>query len=175
MNYCSNCGSNELNFVIPIGDHKERFVCANCTTIHYSNPNVIVGTLVVHNGGILLAKRAIEPRLGLWNLPAGFLENNELTPDGAKRETFEETLAKVEIKHLHCVYDLPKVNQVYLFYRAELLQDTIGVTPESSEVRFFKFNEIPWDELAFTSSAFAIKTYLENKESTQTHIGSYTF
>lgn len=173
MNFCSNCGSNALEFTIPVGDHKPRYICTSCSIIHYSNPNVIVGTLVVYNSSILLAKRAIEPRLGYWNLPAGFLENNERTPDGAKRETFEETLAQVEINHLHCVYDLPKVNQVYLFYRAELQGDTIGVTPESSEVRFFKFNEIPWDEIAFTSSKFAIQKFLENQDSTQTHIGSY--
>ena len=125
MNFCSNCGSDALVFTVPEGDNRERFVCTNCSTIFYDNPRIIVGCLVSNeNGDILLAKRAIEPCAGLWNLPAGFLENAETAEEGALRETLEETEATVSITGLHCVYSLPNTNQVYLHFRAQLKNPT---------------------------------------------------
>ncbi len=134
---------------------------------------MIVGTLSTYEGKVLLCRRNIEPRKGLWNLPAGFLENNESAEEGAVRETFEESEAKVEIEHLLCVYSLHKAEQVYLHFKATMTSPHIAVTSESSEVKLFSKSEIPWDEIAFTSTTYALKKYFENPKSKVTHIGSY--
>jgi ADP-ribose pyrophosphatase YjhB (NUDIX family) len=161
MNYCSHCGSKKLQHKIPEGDNRLRYVCRDCKTIHYQNPNVVVGCLPVYKEKILLAKRAIEPRKGLWNLPCGFLENEETVEEGALRETLEETGVEVQLKYLHTVYNLPHAQQVYLIFLAEMNNLNFHPTPESEEVRLFHPDEIPWKEMAFSSSAFAIKKYLQ--------------
>lgn len=177
MNYCSNCGSNILEFKIPEGDHLQRFVCSSCGTIHYSNPNMIVGCLIEDEDKIMLCRRGIEPRKGYWNLPCGFLENNEAVQDGAVREVFEETGAKVQLGALHVVYNLPKANQVYLIFRAKMLGSKYHITPESTEICFFEPNAIPWNEIAFSSNSFAIKHLIQLKQENQGHrlaIGTYS-
>jgi ADP-ribose pyrophosphatase YjhB (NUDIX family) len=174
LNFCSNCGSDKISLKIPEGDTYERFVCTSCGRIYYQNPRIIVGCLPIYNDKILLCKRAIQPQLGLWNLPAGFLENGEKAEDGAARETLEETNADVEILKLHVVFSLPKVNQVYLHFLARLKNDWFGPTRESLEVRLFDLNEIPWDDIAFHSSTYAIEKYIEYGENFQgVHVGSY--
>ncbi|MDZ7608211.1 MAG: NUDIX hydrolase [Cyclobacteriaceae bacterium] len=120
MNYCSKCGSDQIRFRVPEGDTYHRFICDNCNTIFYQNPRIIVGCLPIIGDQLMLCKRAIEPQKGLWNLPAGFLENGEKAEDGAARETLEESGALVELVKLHVVFSLPKVNQVYLHYLARL-------------------------------------------------------
>ena len=142
--------------------------------IFYNNPRLIVGCLPVFEDKIMLCRRAIQPQLGLWNLPAGFLENGEKAEDGAVRETFEESKAQVDIVKLHVVYSLPKVNQVYLHFLAKLNDLNFGPTSESSDVRLFSKEEIPWDEIAFHSSVYALEKYFENGFTYQgVHVGSY--
>ena len=122
----------------------------------------------------MLCKRAIQPQKGLWNLPAGFLENNENAEDGAARETLEESRAKVEIIKLHCVFSLPKVNQVYLHFLAKLENTDFGPTSESLEVQLFHEREIPWDDIAFHSSTYALeKLYEYGNDHNGTHVGGY--
>lgn len=149
MKYCSVCGSANISLTIPAGDNRERFVCPDCKTIHYSNPKVVVGTIPEWNGKILLCRRAIEPRLGLWTLPAGFMENHETTAEGAVRETREESLADVEIIQLFSMFSIPHISQVYMIYRAKMRSEHFAVTAESSELKLVGVEEIPWDELAF--------------------------
>lgn len=174
MNYCSKCGSAKIRFRIPEGDTYHRFICDNCNTIFYQNPRIIVGCLPILGNELMLCKRAIEPQKGLWNLPAGFLENNEKAEDGAARETFEESGARIEIVKLHVVFSLPKVNQVYLHYLARLKDHDFGPTKESSEVRLFKISEIPWDEIAFHSTTYALEKFIEcGPEYQGVHLGSY--
>ena len=174
MNFCSHCGSNKIQFIIPQGDTFQRFVCENCGRIYYDNPRIIVGCLPVYKKKIMLCKRAIQPQLGLWNLPAGFLENNEKPEDGAARETLEESLAKVEIIKLHVVFSLPKVNQVYLHFLAKLHDTHFGATTESLEVRLFEKEDIPWEDIAFHSSTYALEKYFEHGLNYPgVHIGSY--
>ena len=96
MNYCSHC-AHQVEFRVPDGDTLPRYVCPNCHTIHYQNPRVVVGCVPEYDGRLLLCKRAIEPRLGYWTVPAGFLENGETLEDGAARETWEEACARVDI------------------------------------------------------------------------------
>ncbi|HAD98191.1 MAG TPA: ADP-ribose pyrophosphatase [Cryomorphaceae bacterium] len=175
MKYCSECGHDILDYRIPKGDHTPRYVCTSCHIIHYQNPNMVVGCLIVNDGRIMLARRGIEPRKGYWNLPCGFLENEETVQQGAKREVFEETGASVELGPLHTVYNLPHANQVYLIFLATMTDPHYHLTDESTEIGFFAPDEIPWDEIAFSSNAFALKKYLENGEGKPhpTYLGSY--
>jgi ADP-ribose pyrophosphatase YjhB (NUDIX family) len=120
MKFCSNCGA-AVTRKIPPGDSLPRDVCDACGTIHYTNPRMIVGCVPVWEDKVLLCKRAIEPRRGLWTVPAGFMENGETLDKGAARETLEEANARVEIGALYAVYNIPHVNQVYLLFLAKLL------------------------------------------------------
>ncbi|MDF9798233.1 ADP-ribose pyrophosphatase YjhB (NUDIX family) [Catalinimonas alkaloidigena] len=174
MNYCSNCGSEQINFDIPHGDNRARYICHQCNAIHYQNPKMVVGCLPVFEDKILICRRAIEPCYGLWNLPAGYLENNETVEEGAARETWEEARANVKIIKLHCIYNLPHINQVYLHFLAHLKNDRIACGSESLEVKLFDVYDIPWKQLAFSSSKFALEKYIEFKESYQgVHMGTY--
>src|SRR5581483_1871984 len=121
MNFCSHCGSGEIALRVPAGDSLPRFVCAACGSIHYQNPKVVVGCLPEWDDRVLLCKRAIEPRHGKWTLPAGFLENGESLAMGAQRETLEEASARVQMGELYTVISLPHINQVYVMFRARLV------------------------------------------------------
>lgn len=164
MNYCSHCGSADLSITIPVGDNRPRYVCGNCETIHYQNPNVVAGCLPVWGEKVLLCRRAIEPRHGFWNIPSGYLENGESVAQGAMREVWEEAAAKVDIEYLITLYDLPKINQVYLQFIGQLVNGEFGIGEESLECRLFEEHEIPWDEMAFTSSLFTLRRYFEDRK-----------
>lgn len=148
MKFCSQCG-HSVELRIPPGDDRRRHVCPQCHTIHYQNPRLIVGCLPLAGERVLLCRRAIEPRRGFWTLPAGFMENGERTVEGAARETWEEARARVEHEQLYRIFDLPHIDQVYMFYRADVVDGEFGVGPESSEAALFAEHEIPWHELSF--------------------------
>ena len=160
MNYCPNC-SAKVSLKIPEGDNRERYVCDSCNTIHYSNPNVVVGTLPAFEDKILLCKRAIEPRVGLWTVPAGFLENGESLLQGAWRETKEETQAEVDMKEILTIFNIPQINQIYVIYRADIEDNSYGPTSESLDVQLFSYDEVPWEELAFPFVPKTINHYYE--------------
>ncbi len=160
VNYCSACGSSRIELTVPDGDTLPRHVCADCGTIHYQNPKIVVGCLPEWENRILLCKRAIEPRYGLWTLPAGFLENGETLIDGALRETLEEAHARVDPGELYTVISLPQVNQVYMMFRARLLDREVAPGVESLEVKLVTEDEIPWDELAFTTVESALRDWI---------------
>lgn len=163
MKYCTQCAA-ELARAIPANDNRQRLVCSACACVHYVNPKIIVGTIPIWNNQILLCRRNIEPRLGFWTIPAGFLEMGETLAAGAYRETLEESLAKVEIQYLQGLYDLTHIGQLYAIFVAAMIDDHFGITPESSEVRLFAVEDIPWDEMAFTVIATALRRYLENAD-----------
>jgi ADP-ribose pyrophosphatase YjhB (NUDIX family) len=162
MNFCSHCGT-PVELKIPEGDHLPRYVCPACGTIHYQNPKVVVGSIPVWEDKILLCKRAIEPRHGLWTLPAGFMENEETTIEGALRETMEEAGARVEVIDLHTMFNLPHVNQVYVMFRAKLLDLDFGPGPESLEVALYEEKDIPWSEIAFPVIEQTLRLFLEDR------------
>ena len=162
MKYCSSCG-NPVESRVPSGDNRERFVCNACGTIHYQNPKVVTGCLPLYRGQVLLCKRAIQPRSGLWTLPAGFLENGETSTEGAIRETREEACANVAIEGLYTVFNLPHISQVYMFFRAELLDLDFKPGLESTDVRLFDEQEIPWDELAFPVVRDTLQHYFRDR------------
>ena len=162
MNFCSDCG-NAVIKKIPQGDNRERHVCGNCELIHYQNPKVIAGVLPVFGDQVLLCKRSIEPRHGFWTLPAGFLENGESSLEGALRECEEEANATVVNPELYALFDIPQINQVYVFYRAELMEPVFGPSSESSEVALFDEQDIPWSELAFPVVELALDHFLKDR------------
>jgi len=164
MKFCSNCGSSALAHRIPEGDTLPRWVCGDCSTIHYQNPKVVVGCLPDWEGRVLLCRRAIDPRHGLWTLPAGFLENGETLPAGAARETTEEARANVEVGPLYTVISLPHISQIYVMFRARLLDLGFGPGPESLEVRLFDEDAIPWNEIAFRTIARTLRLYFLDRK-----------
>ncbi|MFK7797515.1 MAG: NUDIX hydrolase [Aureispira sp.] len=172
MNFCSQCGHGPLLYKIPAGDTRARFICSNCETIHYQNPKIVCGCLVFHEQKVLLGKRDIEPRRGKWNLPAGFMENGETVMQGATREVWEEMRAKVIIERLHTVYNINHVNQVYFLFLAKLDEPNFAAADETTEVRLFDVDEIPWKDLAFYSNHFALKRYLADPNFKGVHHGN---
>lgn len=166
MRYCSKCG-HSVNMVTPAGDNRARAVCPNCEHIEYDNPRMITGTIPLYDGKILLCKRNIEPRFGFWTLPAGFMENLESTSEGALRETLEESGSIAKCLQLFSIFSIPHINQVHIFYLAELERDDFHPTEESSEVKLFDLDQIPWDELAFSSVSKTLKHFIKDHKSGQ--------
>ena len=161
---------------VPEHDNLPRHICEECRTVHYQNPRMIVGTLPVwEESQILLCRRAIEPRHGFWTVPCGFMENGETAEQGALRETTEEANARVTVRRLHCMYSIPHINQVYLVFLAELDDVEFYPGPESLEVRLFREDEIPWDEIAFSSVRFSLERYFEGLRDNieRTYTGSF--
>lgn len=162
VNFCSQCGAR-LEFRVPPGDHLARHVCDACGTIHYQNPRLVVGCVPEHAGSILLCRRAIEPRRGYWTVPAGFMENGETLQQAAARETREEALAEVEVGSLLSVVHVLHAQQVHVFFRATLSQAQFGSGSESLEVELVRPEDIPWPELAFPSTEFTLRRWLEDR------------
>jgi len=162
MNFCSHCGQ-PVTLRVPEGDHRPRYVCAACGTIHYQNPRIVSGCVPEHEGRILLCRRAIEPRRGYWTIPAGFMENGETTQDAARRESMEEALADVEIGSLLAVVHVLHANQVHVMFRARLPRPEFGAGAESLESMLCTEEQIPWPDVAFRSVDFALRRYFEDR------------
>lgn len=163
MTFCLKCG-NKAALKIPEGDNRKRIVCDHCGYIHYQNPNIICGAVVVHEDKVLLCKRAIEPQYGLWTIPAGFMEIGETVEQGAKRETLEEAEATATNLKLYCIYDIPIIGQVYMLYLTNLQDGNFGAGSESLECQLFTEDEIPWDEMAFDSSIRSLRHYFADRQ-----------
>jgi len=164
--HCKACGS-PVAYRVPAGDNAERAVCTACATVHYENPLNVVGALPVWGDQVLLCRRAIEPRRGLWTLPAGFLELGETLEQGAVRETLEEAGARVRLQGLYSVLSVVRVGQVHLFYRAELADTDFAPGEESLEVALFREAEVPWDELAFRTVSQTLRWFYEDRARAQ--------
>lgn len=176
MNFCSNCGK-AVTFQAVEGDTKMRYVCNSCETIHYQNPNVVVGCLPIWEDKVLLAKRSIEPRIGFWNVPGGYLENGETVAQGAVREVFEEACIKVEVIQLLTVFSIPHINQVYMHFLAQMPDLKFSPGIESLEVELFEEDTIPWEDIAFHSSVFTLKSYFKNRinGTDEVHVKDFKF
>jgi ADP-ribose pyrophosphatase YjhB (NUDIX family) len=162
MNYCNACGG-PLGEQVPEGDNRPRHVCDDCGAIHYRNPKVVTGCIPVWEDRVLLCRRAIKPRHGLWTLPAGFLENGESSHQGAVRETLEEANARVDVQGLYATFNLPHIDQIYMLFRARLLDLAFSPGVESLEVQLFDEQAIPWDELAFPVVAETLKLFFADR------------
>ena len=162
MKFCSHCGER-VRTLVPEDDTRPRHVCPSCRTIHYQNPKIVTGIIPEWEDRILLCRRAIEPRYGLWTLPAGFMERGETIQQGAARETLEEAHARVEVRALYSLFNLPHIDQVYMLFRGRLLDLDFGPGSESLEVMLFEEQDIPWDEIAFPVVKETLALYFEDR------------
>jgi ADP-ribose pyrophosphatase YjhB (NUDIX family) len=163
INHCNACGA-KVEFKVPQGDTQARAVCPSCGHIQYQNPKVVVGSVPVWEDRILLCRRAIEPRQGAWTLPAGFMEMNETAPEGAAREALEEANARIAVEEFYTLYSVPHISQVYVIFRARLLDLDFSPGSESLEVKLVRDAEIPWDELAFASVRRTLVHFVEDRK-----------
>lgn len=164
IKFCNLCG-NPISILVPDGDTQLRHVCDSCGEIQYQNPKIVTGCIPTWCDRILLCKRAIEPRKGCWTAPAGFMENLETLQQGAMRETLEEACALVTNVHLYGIYNLPRISQVYVMFRAELESENgFDVGSESLQVALFDQAEIPWGNIAFRVVEHALRRFLEQRK-----------
>jgi ADP-ribose pyrophosphatase YjhB (NUDIX family) len=169
MRFCPDCGA-PVELRLPPDDQRTRHVCTACAAIHYQNPKLIVGAIPEwEDGRILLCRRAIEPRYGLWTLPAGFMENGETTPQAAARETLEEANARVEMGPLYGLFNIPHLDQVHLMFRARLLDLDFSPGVESLEVRLFEEHDIPWEQLAFRTVRLTLQRFFDERRRASFH------
>ena len=164
IRFCNSCGA-PVTHRIPEGDTVPRAVCDACGHIQYENPKIVVGSLPIFGERILICRRAIEPRYGLWTLPAGFMENGETAAEGAAREALEEANARVEVGDLYTLYSVAHISQVHMMFRAKLLDENVSPGIESLEVKLVTADEIPWDDLAFQVVRRTLRAYLEDRDS----------
>ncbi len=169
IKHCRACGG-EVRYETPVDDNRDRATCLVCRTIHYENPLNVVGTVPVWQDRVLLCRRAIEPRHGLWTLPAGFMELGETTEQGAVRETEEEAGARIELQGLFTLLNVVRVGQVHLFYRARLLDTDFAPGAETLEAQLFAEAEVPWDELAFRTVRRTLECFFADRRA-----GSFGF
>ena len=162
IQFCNHCGL-PVTFEVPPGDSLPRHICGNCGHIQYENPKIVVGCVVEWQGDILLCRRAIEPRLGYWTLPAGFMENGETTSQAAARETLEEAGAGILIDAPFALFSLAQIGQVHLFYRGRMSSPVYAPGEESLDVALFAAEDIPWESLAFRSVALCLERYLSDR------------
>jgi ADP-ribose pyrophosphatase YjhB (NUDIX family) len=164
IKHCKTCGTAVVYRLPDDGDTKLRAVCPACNTVHYENPLNVVGTIpilidVTGQHHVLLCKRNIEPRKGYWTLPAGFMELNETSAQGAARETDEEAGAQIEMQGLFTLINVQRVGQVHFYYRAKLLSEVFDIGYETLEARLFTEADIPWDNLAFHTVRGTLEHY----------------
>ncbi len=167
IQHCKQCGA-KVEYRLPDdGDTKLRAVCTVCHTVHYENPLNVVGTVPYWGQKVLLCKRNIEPRKGKWTLPAGFMELDETTAEGAAREIDEEAGAQFEMQGLFSVLNVARVGQVHLFYRARLTSDQFNPGTETMEAQLFDEADIPWDEIAFRTVKETLEHYFADRRTGQ--------
>ena len=146
---------------VPEGDSLERLMCPDCGFVDYENPKIVVGAVAEWDGRILMCRRNIQPRRGYWTIPAGYLEINETVEDGARREAMEEANAALDLHTVLAIYNIPRISQVQIIFKASLPVPEFSPGPESQEVELFTWDQIPWSDLAFPSVHWALGHYRE--------------
>jgi ADP-ribose pyrophosphatase YjhB (NUDIX family) len=163
LNHCSSCGT-VLVQAVPATEHRERAVCPACGFIAYVNPRLVVTTIPVTDAGeAVLLRRGIEPGYGAWAQPGGFLEVDETVAEAAIRETLEETGLLVEPTSIVGLYSRLEAAVVVLVFEARIVGGEARATPEALDVRPFAAGAIPWDEIAFKTSFFALRDWVERR------------
>jgi ADP-ribose pyrophosphatase YjhB (NUDIX family) len=158
--FCPRCGGALDRRVVKANEPK-RLVCQSCDFIFYQDPKVVAGTIFTLDGGIVLLKRAVEPALGKWVFPGGYVDRGESVRDAAVRETKEESQLDVKLGPLLNVYSYPRSPNVIVVYTARVVGGTLAAADESMEAGIFSLREIPWDDLAFESTREALNDYLK--------------
>ncbi len=161
LNFCTSCGG-PLQFGMVPGEDRERLACAVCGHIAYVNPRLVVTTLPITDAGeIVLIRRGIEPGLGSWAQPGGFLEVDETVNQAAIRETFEETGLLVEPGEIVGLYTRLEAIVVTIAFEARIVGGTAAPTPEATEVVAFAPDAIPWREIAFKTTVWALRDWID--------------
>lgn len=174
--FCTTCGGPLEDRVVDV-EQRVRRVCARCGEIAYTNPLILVNTIVASNGRVLLCRRAGSPAAGRWTMPGGFMECCESLEAAAARETFEETGVRLDPRELrlHAVVSLTEISQVYVGFLANVAEPVNLVCgPECTEVRFFSEEQIPWNELAYPDIGVYLRIYFRECRSGEhaIHAGS---
>jgi ADP-ribose pyrophosphatase YjhB (NUDIX family) len=160
LNFCTRCGA-PLRFGMVPGEDRERLACAECGHVAYVNPRLVVTTLpITADGEIVLIRRGIEPGLGTWAQPGGFLEVDETVNQAAIRETLEETGLLIEPGEIIGLYTRLEAAVVTIAFEARIVGGAAIVTPEALEVRSFAPEEIPWEGIAFNTTLWALRDWL---------------
>lgn len=146
---------------VPEGEDRERLTCSTCGFIAYENPKVVVGSVVSDGGRILLCRRAIEPRRGFWTIPAGYMELGETVEEGARREAWEEARARIALDGVLALYSIARIGQVQVLFRARLAEPGVEAGPETLELAWHDWDDIPWDSLAFPSVRWVLHAWRE--------------
>lgn len=157
--FCPYCGTGLVPRLGKPGE-PERAACPACEFVHFLDPKIAAGCIVEHDGGIVLLRRAIEPAYGKWVFPGGYVDRGERVPDAAVRETREEVGLDVRIGSLLDVYSYPGRPVVVVVYTAEIQGGALAAADEALEARAFPPNEIPWQDLAFSSTFDALRDYI---------------
>jgi len=158
--FCPRCAGRLEERYIEVEQHVRK-VCSSCGYIFYMNPKVVAAAVPRQGDQIWLLRRNIQPGLGCWTFPGGYVDMGERVPDAAIRETYEETLLEVRLDGLLNIYSYSDVGIVLIVYRATVVGGTAGLTAESREIRPFETGEIPWSELAFPSTRDALRDYVK--------------
>lgn len=160
LNFCSRCG-HALDFGLVEGEDRERLACPNCHFIAYVNPRLVVTTIpVTADGRIVLLRRGIEPGRGLWAQPGGFLEVDETVSEAAIRETYEETGLVIEPGEIVGLYSRLEAAVVVIAFEARIITGEFQVNPEALEIQAWDAAEIPWSDVAFLTSKWAIRDWV---------------
>ncbi len=146
---------------VPAGDTRPRLVCERCGNIEYHNPRVVAATVTSMEDGIVLIRRSIEPSLGLWSYPGGYMEMDESVEEAAIRETREETGLTVRVTRLLNAYSRPSAGVVVIVYLAEPIGGVLAAGDECSDARIFAAGGIPWEKLAFPTVTAALCDWLK--------------
>ena len=157
--FCPRCGGGLETRIVKANEPK-RLVCSACSFIFYQDPKVVASTIFMLNGGIVLLRRGVEPSMGKWVFPGGYVDRGESVADAAIRETREESQVDVKLGPLLNVYSYPRSPNVIVVYTAEIIGGDVGAGDESLEAKIFPAEEIPWEELAFDSTRDALKDYI---------------
>ena len=157
--FCPLCGGDlDLRTIKPT--EPDRLVCRRCGFIFYQDPKLAAGTLFMLDGGLVLLRRGIEPQLGRWVFPGGFVDRGESVAEAAVRETLEEVNLRVSLTGILDVYSFPGQDVVVVAYAADVVGGSLSAQDECLEARPFAPEAIPWDDLAFESTRAALRDYV---------------
>jgi ADP-ribose pyrophosphatase YjhB (NUDIX family) len=165
LNFCSRCGG-PLNFGFVDGENRERLACSNCGFVAYVNPRLVVSTIpVTDDGRVVLLRRGIEPGKGWWAQPGGFLEVDETVTEAAVRETFEETGLVVKPGEIIGLYTRLEAAVVVLAFEAQVVSGEFRTNPEALEIEAFAPEDIPWPNIAFSTTKWALRDWVARRRS----------
>ena len=163
LNFCSRCGS-ALQFGAIDGEDRHRLACPDCGHIAYVNPRMVVTVFPITEAGeIVLIRRGIEPGKGSWAQPGGFLEVDETVNQAAIRETFEETGLLIEPGEIVGLYTRLEAAVVTIAFEAKIVGGIAAPTVEATEVKAFAPEDIPWSDIAFSTTTWALRDWLDRR------------